>query len=57
MNFEALFSTALSLFLFILTGFVLRKTGVVDGTFTGKLSGFVAKSLPTISHHLFRRQA
>lgn len=44
MNFEALFSTALSLFLFILTGFVLRKTGVVDGTFTGKLSGFVAKA-------------
>ena len=44
MNIEALFSTALSLFLFILTGFVLRKTGVVDGTFTGKLSGFVAKA-------------
>ena len=44
MNFEALFSTALSLFLFILTGFVLRKTGVVDGTLTGKLSGFVAKA-------------
>ena len=44
MNFEALFSTALSLFLFTLTGFVLRKTGVVDGTLTGKLSGFVAKA-------------
>ena len=44
MNFEALLSTALSLFLFILIGFVLYKAGVVDTDLTKKLSGFVAKA-------------
>lgn len=44
MNFEALLSTALSLFLFILIGFVLHKAGVVDTDLTKKLSGFVAKA-------------
>lgn len=44
MNFEALLATALSLFLFILIGFVLRKAKIVDADLTRKLSGFVAKA-------------
>lgn len=44
MNFEALLSTAFSLFLFILIGFILQKAGIINGEFTKKLSGFVAKA-------------
>lgn len=44
MNFASLISTALSLFLFIALGFLLRKTGIMDEDFTKKLSGFVAKA-------------
>jgi len=44
MNFTSLISTALSLFLLISIGFLLRKTGIMDEIFTKKLSGFVAKA-------------
>ena len=44
MNFASLISTSLSLFLLIAIGFFLRKIGIVDETFTKKLSGFVAKA-------------
>ena len=43
-NFSSLISTCASLFLLIVLGFILRKTGVTDEDFSKKLSTLVAKA-------------
>jgi predicted permease len=43
-NFTSLISTCASLFLLIVLGFILRKTGITDEDFSKKLSTLVAKA-------------
>ncbi len=43
LDFTSLITTSLSLLLLILVGFILRKIGILDETFTKKLSTLVAK--------------